>query len=61
MQVLLAVVVPVVLLVRLTALLTTGRLSFSRNAAPLLNLQSRIGMAEIVLLAVAAVVVALKR
>ena len=60
MLLLLALVVPVVLLVRLTALLTTGRLSFSHNAAPLLELQSSIGMAGIVSLAVAAVV-ALKR
>ena len=38
MQLFLALVVPVVLLVGLTALLATGKLSFSRNAAWLLSL-----------------------
>ena len=59
MQLLLAVVVPVVLLVGLTALLSTGRLSFSRNAARLLERQNNIWMTGIV--ALAAAVVALRR
>ena len=61
MQLLLAVVVPVVLLVGLTALLSTGRLSFSRNAAWLLARQNSIWMSGIVALAVAAAVLALRR
>ena len=61
MQLFLALVVPVVLLVRLTALVTTGRLSFSRNAAWLLERQSSIWMIGIVALAVAAAVLALQR
>ena len=61
MQLLLAVVVPVVLLVGLTALLSTGRLSFSRNAAWLLARQNSIWMSGIVALAVAAAVVASRR
>ena len=61
MQLLLAVVVPVVLLVGLTALLPTGRLSFSRHAAWLLARQNSIWMSGIVALAVAAAVVASRR
>ena len=61
MQLFLALVVPVVLLVGLTALLATGRLSFSRNVAWLLERQSSIWMAGIVALAAAAAVVALQR
>jgi cytochrome c oxidase assembly factor CtaG len=61
MQLLLALVVPVVLLVGLTALLSTGRLSFSRNAAWLLERQNNIWMTGIVALAAAAAVFALRR
>ena len=61
MQLFLALVVPVVLLVGLTALLATGRWSFSRNAAWLLERQSNIWMTGIVALAAAAAVLALKR
>ena len=61
MQLFLALVVPVVLLVGLTALLATGRLSFSRNSAWLLERQSSIWMTGIVALAAAAAVLALKR
>ena len=61
MQLLLAVVVPVVLLVGLTALLASGRLAFSRNAQWLLVRQNTIWMAGIVALAAAALVVALQR
>ena len=61
MQLLLAVVVPVVLLVGLTALLSTGLLSFSRNGAWLLTRQNSIWMTGIVALAVAAAVVASRR
>ena len=61
MQLFLALVVPVVLLVGLTALLATGRLSFSRNAAWLLKRQSSIWMTGIVALAAAAAVLALQR
>jgi len=61
MQLLLALVVPAVLLVGLTALLASGRLSLSRNAAWLLERQNTIWMAGIVALAVAAVLVALQR
>ena len=60
MQLFLALVVPVVLLVGLTALLATGRLSFSRNVAWLLERQSSIWMAGIVALAAAAAVLALQ-
>ena len=61
MQLLLAVVVPVVLLVGLTALLASGRLAFSRNAQWLLARQNTIWMAGIVALAAAAAVVALQQ
>ena len=61
MQLALAIVVPVVLLVGFTALLATGRLSISRNAALLLERQGSIWMAGIVALAAAAAVVALRR
>ena len=61
MQLVLAIVVPVGLLVGFTALLATGRLSISRNAAWLLDRQGSIWMAGIVTLAAAAVVVALQR
>ena len=57
----LALVVPVVLLVGLTALLATGMLSFSRNAAWLLERQSNMWMTGIVALAAAAAVFALQR
>ena len=56
MQLVLALVVPAVLLVGFTALLATGRLSISRNAAWLLERQGNIWMAGIVALAAAAVV-----
>ena len=46
MQLVLALVVPVVLLVGFTALLATGRLSISRNAAWLLKRQGSIWMLE---------------
>ena len=62
MQLLLAHVLPMDLLVGLTALLVTGsRLSFSRNAAWLLERQSSIWMTGIVALAATAAVVALQR
>ena len=61
MQLLLAVVVPMVLLVGLTALLASGRLVLSRNAQWVLARQNTIWMAGIVALAAAAVVVALQR
>ena len=61
MQLFLALVVPVVLLVGLTALLAKGKLSFSRNASRLLERQSSIWMTGIVALAAAAAVLALKR
>ena len=63
MQLVLALVIPVVLLVGFTALLATGRLSISRNAAWLLERQGSIWMAGIVALAAAAAaaVVALQR
>ena len=61
MQLFLALVVPFVLLVGLTALLATGRLALSRNAAWLLARQNTIWMAGIVALAAAAVVVAMQR
>ena len=61
MQPLLAVLVPVVLLVGLTALLASGRLVLPRNAQWLLVRQNTIWMAGIVALTAAAVVVALQR
>ena len=61
MQLFLAFVVPVVLLVALTAFLATGRLLFSKNAAWLLERQSNIWMTGIVALAAAAAVLALQR
>ncbi|MCB4428189.1 hypothetical protein FZX09_05130 [Synechococcus sp. MU1643] len=61
MQLFLALVVSVVLLVGLTALLATGSLSFSRNAAWLLERQSNVWMTGIVSLASAAAVLALQR
>jgi len=61
MQLLLAVVVPMVLLVGLTALLASGRLVWSWNAQWLLARQNTIWMAGIVALAAAAMVVALQR
>ena len=61
MQLFLALVVPVVLLVGITALLATGRLSFSRNAAWLLERQSSIWMTGIVALAAAAAALVLQR
>ena len=61
MQLFLALVLSVVLLVGFTALLSTGMLSMSRNAAWLLERQGSIWMAGIVALAAAAVVVAMQR
>ena len=61
MQWLLALVLPMVLLVGLTALLATGRLSFSRNAGWLLERPSSIWVAGIEALAAAAAVLALQR
>ena len=61
MQLLLALVIPAVLLVGLTALLASGRLAFSRNAQWLLARQNTIWMAGIVALAAAAMVGALQR
>ena len=61
MQLVVALVVPIVLLLGLTALLASGRLVLSRNAAWLLARQNTIWMAGIVALAAAAVVVALQR
>ena len=61
MQLFLALVVPVVLLVGFTALLATGGLSISRNAAWFLERQGSIWMAGIVALASAAAVVTLQR
>ena len=61
MQLFLVLVVPVVLLVGLTALLATGKLSSSSNAAWLLERQSSIWMTGIVALAAAAAVLALQR
>ena len=54
MQLVLALVVPVILLVGFTALLATGRLSIPRNAACLLGCQGSIWMAGILALAAAA-------
>ena len=59
MQLVLAIVVPVVLLVGFTELLATGRLSISCDAAWLLDRQGSIWMAGVVALAAAAAVVAL--
>ena len=61
MQLVLALLLPVALLLGLTALVASGRLSFSRNAAWLLARQNTIWMAGIVAIAAAAVVVALQR
>ena len=61
MQLVLALLLPVVLLVGLTALVASGRLTFSRNAAWLLAHQNTIWMAGIVAIAAAAAVVALQR
>lgn len=61
MQLFVALVVPMVLVVGLTALFATGRLSFSRNAAWLLERQSNIWMTGIVALAAAAALLALQR
>ncbi|MBA4737505.1 MAG: hypothetical protein H2063_09880 [Synechococcus sp.] len=61
MQLFLALVVPVVLLVGITALIAKGRLSFSRNAAWLLERQSSIWMTGIVALAAAAAALVLQR
>ena len=61
MQLVLVLVVPVVLLMGFTALLATGRLSISRNAAWWLERQGSVWMAGIVALAAAAAVVALQR
>ena len=60
MQLFLALLVPGVLLVLLTALLATGRLSFSQNVAWLLARQNSIWMTGIVTIAAAAAVVALQ-
>ena len=60
MQLVLALVIPVVLLVGFTSLLATGRLSISRNAGWLLERKGSIWMAGIVALAAAAAVVALQ-
>ena len=61
MQLVSALVIPVVLLVGFTALLATDKLSISRKAAWLLERQGSIWMAGIVALAAAAAVVALQR
>ena len=61
MQLVLALLLPVVLLVGLTALVASGRLTFSRDAAWLLARQNTIWMAGIVAVAAAAAVVALQR
>ena len=61
MHLVLALLVPGVLLVLLTALLAAGRLSFSQNAAWLLERQNSIWMTGIVTIAAAAAVVALQR
>ena len=61
MQLVLALLLPVALLLGLTALVASGRLSFSRNAAWLLARQNTIWMAGIVAIAAAAAVVALQR
>lgn len=59
MQLFLELLLPMVLLMGLTALLATCRLSFSRNAAWLLERQSSIWMTGIVALAAATAVLAL--
>ncbi len=61
MQLVWALLLPMALLVGLTALVASGRLSFSRNAAWLLARQNTIWMAGMVAIAAAAVVVALQR
>ena len=61
MQLVLALLLPVALLLGLTALVASGRLSFSRNASWLLARQNTIWMAGIVAIAAAAVVAALQR
>ena len=61
MQLVLALVIPVVLLLGFPALLATDKLSISRKAAWLLGRQGSIWMAGIVALAAAAAVVALQR
>lgn len=61
MQLVLALLLPVVLLVGFTALVASGRLTFSRDAAWLLARQNTIWMAGIVAIAAAAAVVALQR
>ena len=61
MQLFLALLASGVLLVSLTALLATGRFSFSQNAAWLLERQNSIWMTGIVTIAAAAAVVALQR
>ena len=61
MQLVLALLLPVVLLVGFTALVASGRLTFSRDAAWLLARQNTIWMAGIVAIAAAAVVAALQR
>ena len=60
-QFFLALLVPGVLLVLLTALLATGRFSFSKNADWLLARQNSIWMTGIVTIAAAAAAVALQR
>tara|TARA_B000000441_G_C21396264_1_gene152228 strand:- start:63 stop:248 length:186 start_codon:yes stop_codon:yes gene_type:complete len=61
MQLFLALFVPVVLVLGLTAMLATGRLTFSEKAAWLLARQNTIWMAGVVAIAAAAVMVALRR
>ena len=61
MQLVLALVVPVVLVVGLTAMLASGRLVLSQRAMGLLARQNTIWMAGIVAFAAAALMVALRR
>ena len=61
MELFLALFVPVVLLLGLTAMLATGRLTFSEKAAWLLARPNTIWMAGVVAMATAAVMVALRR
>ena len=61
LQLLLAVVVPMVLLVGLTALLASGRLVLSRGRSMAFGTSNTIWMAGIVAFAAAAMVVALQR
>ena len=61
MQLFLALLVPGVLLVALTALIATGRLSFSQKAAWLLVRHNKIWMIGILTIAATAAVVALQR